>query len=80
MGVLKETIRFYREKKTEEKLRKRLINHKTDFALLEQLVQKCNDNPDLRIDVNLRDGTQLHLRCYQKKEAFDLINGNMEIE
>lgn len=81
MGILKETIKFYKEKKHEEKLRKMLINHKTDFGLLEQLIQKCNDNPDLRVDINLRDGTNLHLRCYQHKEIHDLINGdNLEIE
>ncbi len=77
MGVLKESIAFYKEKKAEEKLRKRLIKRNTDFAILEQFVQKCNDNPDLRIDIHLSDGTVINMKTYHKRETHDLINGNI---
>lgn len=81
MGILKEALAFYRQRKQEEKDRKRLINRKTDFGLLEQLIQKCNENPDLRIDIHLTDGTVLNMRCYHKTETHDLINGNyIEVE
>ena len=72
----KEAKAFYREKKQEEKARKMLINHNTDWGYLEQLIIKMNENPNLRIDVHTRDGTVLNLRCYEKKETHDLINGD----
>lgn len=77
MSLLKETIAFYKERKAEEKLRKRLIRRNTDFAILEQFVQKCNENPDLRIDIHLSDGTVINMKTYHKRETHDLINGNI---
>ena len=77
MSILKESIAFYKERKREEKQKKTLIRNKMDFALLEQFVQKCNENPDLRIDIHLSDGTTINMRCYQKKDNINLINGNI---
>lgn len=77
MSILKESIAFYKERKAEERQKKTLIRNKMDFSLLEQFVQKCNENPDLRIDIHLSDGTVINMRCYQKKETHDLINGNI---
>ena len=77
MSILKESIAFYKERKREEKQRKTLVRRKMDFTLLEQFVQKCNENPDLRIDIHLSDGTVINMRCYQKKDTHDLINGNI---
>ena len=79
MGALKEAKEFYRQKKSEEKLRKKLLSRKSDFNLLEQLIQKCNENPDLRIEVRLTDGTVLLLKTYHKVETHNLINGNYEV-
>ena len=78
MGALKEAREFYKQKKAEEKLKRKLLNKKSDFHLLEQLIQKCNDNPDLRIEVRLNDGTVLLLKTYHKVETHYLINGNYE--
>ena len=72
----KEAREFYKQKKEEEKQRKRLIRHDMDFGVLEQLIQKVNDNPNLRIDINLSDGSVIHMKTYQKQEVSDLINGN----
>lgn len=77
MSILKESIAFYKERKREEKQRKTLIRHKMDFALLEQFVQKCNENPDLRIDIHLSDGTTINMKTYHKVETHDLINGDI---
>ena len=77
MSILKESIAFYKERKREEKQRKTLIKRDMDFALLEQFVQKCNENPDLRIDIHLADGTTINMRCYQKRDTNNLINGNI---
>ena len=75
----KEAREFYRQKKAEEKLKKKLLSKKSDFHLLEQLIQKVNENPDLRIEVRLTDGTVLFLKTYHKTETHDLINGNYEV-
>ena len=77
MGVLKESIAFYKQRKAEEKQRKTLVRRKMDFTLLEQFIQKCNENPDLRIDIHLADGTVINMKTYHKIETHDLINGNI---
>lgn len=77
MSLIKEAFQFYKERKLEEKQKKTLLKHKMDFSLLEQFIQKCNENPDLRIDIHLLDGTLINMKCYQKKETHDLINGNI---
>ena len=78
-NAFKEAREFYRQKKREEKLKKKLLGKKSDWHLLEQLIQKCNENPDLRIEVRLNDGTVLLLKTYHKVETHDLINGNYEV-
>jgi hypothetical protein len=78
-NAFKEAREFYKQKKKEEKLKKKLLGKKSDWHLLEQLIQKCNDNPDLRIEVRLNDGTVLLLKTYHKVETHDLINGNYEV-
>lgn len=78
MNALKEAINYYIQLINEEKNKKKLLSAKTDFHLLEELVQKVNDNPDLRIEVFLTDGTRLLLKTYQKKEVSQLINGDYE--
>ena len=77
MSILKEAFTFYKERKAEEKQKKRLLKKNMDMALLEQCIQKCNENPDLRIDIHLKDGTLINMKCYQKREPQDLINGNI---
>ena len=79
MGALKEAVRFYRTERRKEYLKRQLLSRKTDFHLLEQLIQDVNENPDLRIEVRLADGTVLLLKTYHKVEAHDLINGNYEV-
>jgi hypothetical protein len=79
MSAFSEARQFYKEKKKEEKLKKKLLGKKSDWHLLEQLIQKTNENPDLRIEVRLTDGTVLLLKTYHKTEMHDLINGNYEV-
>jgi 16S rRNA (cytosine967-C5)-methyltransferase len=57
MGALKEAVRFYRTERRKEYLKRQLLSRKTDFHLLEQLIQDVNENPDLRIEVRLNDAT-----------------------
>ena len=79
MGALKEAVRFYRTERKKEYLKRQLLSRKTDFHLLEELIQEVNENPDLRIEVRLSDGTVLLLKTYHKTETHDLINGNYEV-
>ena len=78
MGILKESIRYYKELKAEEKNKRKLLSVKTDFHMLEELIQKVNENPYLRIEVRLKDGTSMLLKTYLKDNRADLINGDYE--
>lgn len=78
MGILNESIKYYRGLKQEERNKRKLLSEKSDFHMLEQLIQKVNDNPYLRIDVSLKDGTVLHMKTYSNESRQDLINGNYE--
>lgn len=57
----KELVQLEKEKRT-------LLSGKSDWSLLEKLIQMVNSNPDLRVDVKLFDGTVLHLKTFQPKE------------
>jgi hypothetical protein len=77
MSILREAFQFYKERKREEKQRKMLIRHDMDFSLLESLIQKVNENPDLRVEIHLADGSRVLLKTYKKVEAHNLINGEI---
>lgn len=79
MSALSEARKYYRQLKAEEKQKKKLISSKTDFHLLEQLIQKVNENPELRIEIHLSDGSRILMKTYHKVETHDLINGNIEV-
>lgn len=68
MSELKKAIEYYKTLKREEKEKQRLINAKTNFILLENLIQKCNENDKLKITVYLKDGTRLELQTIQEKK------------
>ena len=81
MGVLRENIDFYKEKKRAEKQRKTLVSKALTLGIFEEFIQRINDNPDLRMDVHFADGTTIHVKTYHKVETHDLINGNIyEVE
>lgn len=57
-----------------------LLSAKTDWALLQEFIQSVNNNPDLRIEVHLTDGTTFLLKNYKAPErhtASQLINGDL---
>lgn len=66
---IKKQLKEYKQQLLREKQEKeQLINSKTNWAALEQFIQRCNENPDIRIDVELRDGTIIHLQTVTKKQ------------
>ena len=65
----REQIKKLKQKMLLEKQQKKLlVNINTDWGLLEQLIQQVNENPELEVSVNLRDGTTLKLRTTKKQE------------
>jgi hypothetical protein len=77
MGVIKDTIEFYKQKKCFEKQKKMLVKKALTLGIFEEFIQRINDNPDLRMDVHFSDGTTIHVKTYHKVETHDLINGNI---
>ena len=67
MSELKKAIEYYKELKREEKEKKRLISSKTNFILLENLIQRCNENDRLKVTVFLKDGGRIELQTVQEK-------------
>jgi hypothetical protein len=66
---IKKRLKEYKQQLLREKREKeQLINSKTNWAALEQFIQRCNENPNLRVDVELRDGTVIHLQTVTKKQ------------
>lgn len=62
----------------EMKLRKALINAKTDFAMLEQFIQSVNNNPGLKIKFTTKDGTTVELETVPRRQkTYTEILGEM---
>lgn len=57
--------------------KKALLSSRSDWSMLENLVKKCNDNPNLRISIYLNDGTRIDMKTYEpiKMNPSALING-----
>lgn len=71
MNEIKKKLQEYKQLLIKEKKeREQLLNNKTNWAALEQFIQRANENPGLRVDIELRDGTVIHLQTVVKK-AFD---------
>ena len=66
----------YKNYLQEQREKKALLSAKSDFSLLEKLIQAVNKSPDLRVEVRLEDGTVLLLKTYkapERKTASQLI-------
>ena len=60
---------LFKSKKKDEKL---VLDANTDWEMLSKLIQKCNNNPDLRIDISLPDTTIIHLKTYKNSGLRDI--------
>ena len=74
----KEAYKSYKIYIQNELEKKALLSSKSDWSMLESLVQKCNDNPNLRITVYLNDNTRIDMKTYDvhKTITSSLIDGN----
>lgn len=60
---LKNKVREYRKAlEEEEKQRNRLASKNLDYAYLEQLVKRCEQNKDLVIEVTTADGSYITIK------------------
>lgn len=66
---IKKQLKEYKQQLLREKQeRGQLLNAKTNWAALEQFIQRANENPGLRVDIELRDGTVIHLQTVVKRQ------------
>ena len=75
--AIKDAKQSYKISIQKELEKKALLSSRSDWSMLENLVKKCNDNPNLRISVFLNDGTRIDMKTYevQKQNMAYLING-----
>lgn len=76
MSILKEAVQFYKDKKNEERQKRKLLSSKSDYHLLEQMIQKVNENPELRVEIFLNDGTRILLKTYEEKLQKDYLDSD----
>ena len=57
----------------EEAKKKRLLEKEMDYAFLEEIIQKMNENPLLRVKITLNDGTTLDLNTTPKKRPIEYL-------
>lgn len=72
-GYLKAAWNEAKEQRKKDKLKQRLLDKEMDYAYLEELVQKMNENPKLRIVITLTDGTKIDLNTTPKYNPLDYI-------
>ena len=79
----KETRKALQEAKKEiveqVKLRQMLVNHNTDFSMLEQFIQSVNNNPGLKIKITTKAGTVVEIETTQNRQkTYTEILGEMD--
>ena len=62
-------FKLFKSKKKNDKL---VLDANTDWEMLSKLIQQCNNNPDLRIDISLPDTTIIHLKTYKNSGLMDI--------
>ena len=75
---IKEAHKSYKIYIQNELEKKALLSSRSDWSMLESLVQKCNDNPNLRISICLNDNTRIDMKTYDPHKTItsSLINGD----
>lgn len=68
---------FKKQLVAEKKAKEQLLNSNMDFNFFENLIKKSNENPNLKIEITLKDGTRIFMRTYEEQRPTgDLINGD----
>lgn len=66
--LFKEAYKEARKKEAEEKMKQRFLSKSIDYAYLEDLIEKVNENPNLRVSITLKDGTLMEINTQPKKK------------
>ena len=78
MKFWKEMWEYRKKLAEEERLRKRLVKSQLDYGALQVMVDRAEDNPNLRIEITLAGGTKMVI-CSKKNNkrtlVSDYING-----
>jgi len=78
---IKDTKQRYRELKREAKDKAALLSSKSNWSMIETWIQKCNQNPDLRVTINLTDGTIINMTAYKPEPlSMDKLFDRVTIE
>lgn len=65
-----------RKQKEEDMKKARLLNKDMDYAFLEELIQKINENPLLRVKITLNDGTVLDVNTKPKSNPIQYLEAH----
>lgn len=74
--IFSNALKEHKAQKDFEKKKQTLLNSNTDLKLLEELVRRCNSNPNLIITIHLKDGGIVTLRTepqHRRKTVSDLL-------
>lgn len=77
-SYLKQAWNEAKKQRAIDKQKQRLLDKEMDYAYLEELIQKMNENPKLRIVITLTDGTKLDLNTTPKYNPLDYVQPTEE--
>lgn len=72
---------FKKRLQVEEAQRRKLVDRNLDYAYLEELIKRCENNRDLVMEVTLKDGTFLRIKTDRRPsksplaEIFEQVEG-----
>lgn len=68
---IKSKIRKYTDELLwEEKKKRELLNKEIDYNFLQDLINKCNENPDLAITIYFKSGDRMTLQTKHKETNY----------
>ena len=70
---LKKAMAEAKKEKEMDAKKARLLNKDMDYAFLEEIIQKMNENPLLRVKITLRDGTILECNTKPKSNPIQYL-------
>lgn len=75
--IQKKLAEYEKEQMAEELQKEKFLSSRTDVTFLEKIIMQVNQNPDLKVEIILKDGTVLHIKCYNesKKKDFEYLDG-----
>lgn len=72
-SYLKQAWNEAKKQRAIDKQKQRLLSKNMDYAFLEQIIQKMNENPELQVKITLNDGTVLDCNTKPKRKAIPII-------